>query len=142
MGFFYDDGSVGTNPEICYSPNEKIPQMLKEHPQINALFCMEGYSSDMTGMILKQLGDSYCDIQVVSFDLVTPSLQYIEEETYYSIIAQSPYEQGYLAVATLVSYLNGEPIEDAIFTDTFSIKKQNLEDEVNINHEKHSWHIY
>lgn len=122
--------------------NEKIPQMLEDHPQISALFCMEGYSSDMTGNILKQLGEPYCDIPVVSFDLVAPSLQYIEEGTYYSIIAQSPYEQGYLAVSALVSYLSGEPVEDTIFTDTISIKKQNLKDEVSVTNENHSWHLY
>ncbi len=28
MGFFYDDGSVGKNPEICYSPYEWKPDMI------------------------------------------------------------------------------------------------------------------
>lgn len=121
--------------------NEKIPQMLKEHPDINALFCMEGYSSDMTGKILKQLGKPYCDIPVVSFDIVTPSFQYVEEGTYYSIIAQSPYEQGYLAVSKLVDYLNGKPVESICYTDSFSIKKEDLKNEVNIEYETYEWHI-
>lgn len=121
--------------------NEKIPQMLEQYPQINAILCMEGFSSDMVGNILKQMGPSYCDIQIVSFDIVSPSLQYVQEGTYYSIIAQSPYEQGYLAVSTLVDYLKGKHIDNILYTDVFSIKKQDLKDEVNIEYETHNWHI-
>lgn len=121
--------------------NEKVPQMLRAHPEINALFCMEGYSSDMTGAILKQLGGAYSEIPVVSFDIVQPTFQYIEEGIYYCAIAQSPYTQGYLAVSALVDYLNGNEVNEILYTDVVSIKKENLKEEVSVQYETHNWHM-
>lgn len=122
--------------------NEKIPEMLEKHPNINALLCMEGFSSDVVGKILKRLGQPYNEITVIAFDFVAPSVQYLEEGTYHSIIAQSPYKEGYLAVSTLVDYLNGQTVDNIIYTDVESITKHNLKDEVNFEYENHNWHIY
>lgn len=123
--------------------NEMLPRTLKENPTINAIFCAEGYSSSIVGKILDSMGSDYNDIKVVAFDKMEDTLHYVESGRYFSTIVQQSDKMGELAVKVLNDYCNGIlPESDIIYTDSFSIRKDNFDTVQKYESEGVTWHIY
>lgn len=123
--------------------NETLPRTLKENPEINAIFCAEEFSSTVVGRILTSMGDSYEKIKVVAFDKMDDTLDYVETGRYFSTIVQQSDRMGELAVKVMEDYLNGIPPEnDRIYTDSLSIRRENLEDVERYESEGVIWHSY
>lgn len=123
--------------------NEMLPRTLKENPEINAIFCAEEFSATVVGRILTSMGSEYDDICVVAFDKMDDTLAYVESGRYFSTIVQQSDRMGELAVKVLEDYLNGIlPEKDIIYTDSLSIRKENLEDIERYESEGVTWHSY
>ncbi len=123
--------------------NEMVPRTLKENPKINAIFCAEGYSSSVVGRILSSMGPDYDHIRVVAFDKMEDTLHYVESGQYFSTIVQQSDVMGELAVSILNDYQNGVlPKEDIIYTDSYSIRKDNFDTIQKYESEGVTWHIY
>ena len=120
-----------------------VPRTLKENPKINAIFCAEGYSSSVVGRILSSMGPDYDHIRVVAFDKMEDTLHYVESGQYFSTIVQQSDVMGELAVSILNDYQNGVlPKEDIIYTDSYSIRKDNFDTIQKYESEGVTWHIY
>lgn len=123
--------------------NEILPRTLKENPEINAIFCAEEFSSTVVGRILTSMGNEYDDIRVVAFDKMEDTLNYVETGRYFSTIVQQSDRMGELAVKVLEDYLNGvSPEKDIIYTDSLSIRRENLMDVERYESEGVIWHSY
>lgn len=123
--------------------NEILPLTLKENPDINAVFCAEEYSSTIVGQILSAMGTKYDPIRVVAFDKMDATLHYVESGRYYSTIVQQSEQMGELAVKLLGDYQKGIfPSEDIIYTDSLSIRKENINDVKRYESEGVVWHSY
>lgn len=119
----------------------KIPEMLEEYPEMNALYLVEGIASAVTCDILQN--PKFCDreISVVASDDSEEVREALLNDIYDAAIVQQPYEQGYLAVQTLCRILEGENVESEIYTDVFSIDK-NYKDEITRENKDIEWHLY
>lgn len=123
--------------------NEVLPQTLEEHPDINAIFCAEEYSSTIVGQILSSMGTKYDNIRVVAFDKMDETLNYVASGQYYSTIVQQSDRMGELAVKLLCDYKKGIfPEKDIIYTDILSIRRENLRESKKYESEGVVWHSY
>lgn len=97
----------------------------------------------MVGRILTSMGNEYDDIRVVAFDKMEDTLNYVETGRYFSTIVQQSDRMGELAVKVLEDYLNGvSPEKDIIYTDSLSIRRENLMDVERYESEGVIWHSY
>lgn len=127
---------IGSYPDMeivqtleCNSDRLRISklteQMLKEYPQIDALYCAEDVSTEMMGGILEELKYEPEEYIVVGHGLNDKIWDYIQEDRYYSTIVEEDYNRGYLAVNYLWDYLNGENSDvDTIHTNVISAKRE------------------
>lgn len=120
---------------------EKLPEMLENYPEINALYLCEALSSAFTGKIISEQFFSR-HFTIISTDMLSPVREFIDNDLYYSSIAQNPWQQGYLAVQSLSDILDGKTAESMIYTDSFSIKKGTLKDIKENGDEVIEWYIY
>lgn len=133
---------IEANSSFMYL-NEILPRTLEENPDINAIFCAEEYSSTIVGRILDSMGSKYNDVRVVAFDKMTDTLDYVKSGRYYSTIVQQSDRMGELAVKLLNDYQNGVlPQKDIIYTESLSIRKDNLDEVKKYESEGIIWHSY
>ena len=104
---------------------EKVPKLLTEFSQINALYLAEAFTSVVVGDIIKDRYSSL-DLTIVATDDTDTIRQHILDGTYLSSTAQSPYDEGYLSVQTLYQMTGNQPVDEYIYTDIFSITQENL----------------
>ncbi len=140
----YDNMKVITILE-CHSQRlellEKVPEMLEDNPQIDALFLAEAIASVVIGDVVQTSFPSR-DLTIVAFDSTEETLDFVESGTYYSTITQDPVMQGYLAVQTLCQIIDGQPVNDVIHTPTYSIKSDNVETQHALINEDIAWYLY
>ncbi len=120
---------------------EKIPELLKTRPEIDALYLTEGYGGLTVGGMLKNGTEYPQKISIVAFDALEPTLHFVREGTYASVIAQDMFEEGYLAVKTLCQILDGETVEDTIYTGSLSVKKENCTEYQAGGKEEFEWYM-
>ncbi len=111
----------------CESDRMKIrklvQQMLLDHPEMDAIYCVDEIAAGMIGEILEESGFQINEIKVVCFGIDDEIDRFLKEGWYYSTIALDQYELGYQAVAWLRAYLNGlVQTDDIIYMETRSIR--------------------
>ena len=122
--------------------NECISQLLEEEKELDAVFCAEGYSATTICQLIRNAKGEYDDLKVVGFGISHLKRQNIEEGILYSTIYQDSYEMGYRAVSAIKEALQGKQVLKVSYTETKSIKKENIE-EMNVNEGVGApWHIY
>lgn len=101
-----------------------IENMLKEHPELDAIYCTESVSSDMAGEILQELRCGPEQVKVVCSGLSDHIWEYIQEGRYYSAVVQDIYEQVEQAVVCLKEHKNnGVNAPEFVYTGITSVKK-------------------
>ena len=132
--------------EAAYSTlkvKEILPQVLKENPRINAIFCAEGYSSLITGEVLQSMGLPCGKIRVVAFDQSEPILSFIQSGWYYATIMQQCDRMGEEAIRILEEWHEGKlPEEDILYTEALCVTKDNLEQARRYESEGVVWHLF
>lgn len=131
----------------CYSNRmtlyEKVPQMLKKYPEMNALYLTEGSSSAGTGEILEELGIGEGEMKIVSIDGIGDVDQDIlQRKWHFAGFQQDHYEQGYQAVEVLCRYLAGEEVPGFIYTDFRMFTKENIGEAEVKGQGEIVWHQY
>lgn len=122
---------------------EQIVNMLEEYPQVDAIFCSEGYSSNSINQLLAEKNAEYENLRVVTFDVSENSLENLQDGSVYSTIQQDPYTMGKKAVEYLNEYLNGKTnMDTVVYTDVKSIKNQNIEQLYGYKSGEVIWHTY
>lgn len=122
---------------------EQIVNMMKEYPDIDAIFCPEGYSSICISQFLQEEKEGYRDLKVVAFDMSDESLETLKQGKIYSIIQQDPYTMGQKAVKYLHQYLSGESgIQSETYTNVQNVKQESIEQLYEYRSKDVIWHTY
>jgi ribose transport system substrate-binding protein len=97
--------------------------LLKEHPEINALF---GTSAlDGIGIVegLHEIVPNK-DVYITAFDILPETLELVEQGKIQATIAQYPEKMGYKAMEVMVELQNHDLLETQFFTESKIIKKR------------------
>lgn len=122
---------------------EQIVNMLREYPDIDAIFCPEGYSSICMSHFLLEEKEGHKDLKVVAFDMSDEALETLKQGKIYSIIQQDPYTMGQKAVEYLHQYLNGESgIQSETYTNVQNVKPENIDQFYKYGSKDVIWHTY
>jgi len=122
---------------------EQIVTMLKEYPDINAVFCPEGYSASCMSQFLMEEKEEYEDLKVVAFDISDNTLELLKKEKIYSLIQQDPYTMGKKAIESLHQYLSGESgIQSETYTNVQDVRPENLDQLYEYRSKDVIWHTY
>lgn len=119
----------------------KLPAALREQPQIDALYLTEAIASITVGDLLKERFPGR-RMTVVATDNLAATKAFVADGTYICTIAQNPWMEGYLAGKALVDILAGKEVADIIFTDTYCVTKDNLEETTALKAEEIEWVYY
>ncbi|UOQ49295.1 sugar-binding protein [Gracilibacillus caseinilyticus] len=104
---------------------EKAYNMLKEHPDIDALY---GTSAlDGIGMVeaAASLGVEE-SIYMLAFDTLPENIELLKQEKIDVLIGQKPYEMGSRSVELMMKLMEGEAIEDVYHTDTSVVRPEDV----------------
>ena len=137
------EGIIECNSEPL-DVQEQYLKFAKDHPNITAVCCLEGRSSIAIGYVLENYlyGKSQTPI-VIAVDYSTIEGNFPQEGIYRSVINQDRRYQGYLAVQTLVEYLDGEPVDELAYTDIVIYHEDEFEKiKEDEKIESYEWNIY
>lgn len=103
-------------------------QLIKEHPNLKVI-----YATNQAGTIgACQAIDEYDlanKVQLIGFDYFEGADNYLESGVLDAVIAQNPYNMGYLGVRYAKKIVDGDQIASAVDTGTTIITIDNLHDE-------------
>lgn len=119
--------------------HQQYMEFMAENPDTTAVCCMEGRGAKAMGSILEDAGENMP--QVVAVDYSTTDGSRPRKSVYGAILKQDMVRQGYLAVETLVRYLEGETVQDIQYTDIACYDRENLDDMRDIS-EEYDWRLY
>ena len=131
---------------------QELPQMLEDHPEIDALFLAEAASTAFVGDVLEKSGMSEKDLKIVGIDGVNRGddpEEYGNLNSYMSksqwqidVFQQDFFAQGYEAVQVLCRWIRGENVERCIYTDIHRINQDNVNDLNEQYSGEIAWHQY
>lgn len=101
-----------------------VEKLLREHPEINFIWCWNQMSTEATVSVLKKLGRS--DIIVTGTDMSLALAQEMQNDAVnlIAITTQQPYKMGYEAVKTAIKAAKGETVENNIVIPTLTLTKE------------------
>lgn len=107
----------------CESDRMKIRKlvksMLRENPDINALFCADETASELLGGVLEDCGRG--DIKVICFGMSELICRSLQEGQYLASVVEESYQQGYQAVEYLKMNFKRSMGQDEIVYTGFEI---------------------
>lgn len=103
-------------------------ELLREHPQINAIATFNEWTSLGVGWAIRGMGLAD-ETRVVAFDSNVVSVGMLETGEVDALIVQNPYAMGYLGVETAWRLLNGQKVNSVTDTDTVVVTRENMYDE-------------
>lgn len=122
---------------------ERIMHMLEEQPEIDALFCAEGYGTSTMGYLMQENKEKLRNLKMVLFDGSQLINQMVENEDSMAVVRQKPYEMGCEAVEVLEKYFSDgrEGIKDQ-YIDVEIFDQDNMVSSGYKTREDILWHIY
>lgn len=106
---------------------EKAQSLLQTYPEMNAMFGVS--ATDVQGaakVVVEQ--NKVGQIQLVGFDDMDDTIQYIRDGVIYATTVQRPFEMGRLGVELLVQIKEGKaPAEKIIDTGVVMVNKENVD---------------
>ncbi len=120
--------SSATAESNVESAKKETLDMLKAHPEINALIGLNEWSTLGVGEAVKSLQLSG-SIKTVGFDTNTVSVGMLETGEIGALIVQNPFAMGYLSVKQAAEMYNADKTaDDIIYTDVTTVNKDNMYD--------------
>lgn len=108
---------------------EGTKELLKKHPEINAIVTFNEWTSLGVGYAIKEM-ELKDAVRVIAFDSNVVSVGMLETGEVDALIVQNPYAMGYLGVETAYNIINGRPIQsERINTETTLVTRKNMYDE-------------
>ena len=107
----------------------KVEQIKSENPEIDTLVCIEGTGGQAIGNYSTESLKKYKYILV--FDYMQQTLNGLENGTINGVVAQEPYQMGYMAVQNIAeSTEGGNNVSYSTYTSIRWITKENLDEQV------------
>lgn len=116
--------SVNISSSVEEAKN-KTTEMIKNHPEINAIVAFNEIISLGAGQAIEEAGVQD-QIKVVAFDSHADCIDFLEKGIIDSLIVQNPYAMGYLGMENAYKLLNGEKSFSNIDTEVSVITKENM----------------
>ncbi|MCI7812771.1 MAG: substrate-binding domain-containing protein [Lachnospiraceae bacterium] len=123
---------------------KKVISFLEDHPEVNAVFCAEGYGVEVMSRLLEEFPDRYGQLKIIAFDIDNKRVEdTVQEGMIYSCIQQDPREMGYQAGNILSDYIWNEEREfQDQYTQAISIKQDNINEKMDYSSGEIKWHVY
>ncbi len=106
-------------------------QAITEHPDLDCMVGMFGYSSPLCLSALKEAGKAG-QIKLIAFDEHEATLQGIIDGEIYATLVQDPYQFGYQSVRILARLARGDetvlPLSGSLYFAVVPIRRDNVED--------------
>lgn len=87
-------------------------ELLEDHPSMEGLFLSSGEAAEGAGRALLEAGRP--DVAAYTFDAYAPTVALLRQGVVRGILAQSPYDMGYIAALTMGRYLQGTVTTDQL----------------------------
>lgn len=99
-----------------------VTATLAAHPDLAAIFVTndQGAIGTVTGL---QQANAIGRVKVVAYDAATAEVNAFKNGSIQALIAQNPTEQGAVAMETLMSIIDGEPVEPTVTTELVTIRE-------------------
>lgn len=99
-----------------------VTATLAAHPDLAAIFVTndQGAIGTVTGL---QQANAIGRVKVVAYDAATAEVNAFKNGSIQALIAQNPTEQGAVAIETLKSIIDGEPVEPTVTTELVTIRE-------------------
>ncbi|MCR4431910.1 MAG: sugar ABC transporter substrate-binding protein [Tepidanaerobacteraceae bacterium] len=103
-----------------------MENILQANPDLNAVFACSTLMA-MGAMEAVEAAGKLDQIKVIGFDSQKESLEAIKAGKLDSLVAQSPFNMGYLGVKAAVDYINKKDVSNRIDTGTELVTKENVD---------------
>lgn len=129
--------------ESIIALKDQIKQLLDQNPQIDALFCLEGYSSRAISLIMEEYPENYKEICKVVFDLNDDTSQALKNGYVDVVLEQKPRIMGTEAVRVLNEWReNSVEKKEDIFLEPEIITGENDDIEQTYISGELTWYVY
>ncbi len=119
---------VDFNDDDPTKAQAQVQAKLQQVPDLAGIFGTNVFSAQGAGQVVQNMGLSG-KVKVVAFDATTTAIEMLKAKTVDLVIAQKPYDMGYMAVAMGIAYLNGvTSIPPSIKTGYALITRDNVDD--------------
>ena len=102
---------------------EKVNDLFDKNPDVNAVFCAEGFGPVGTGEVIHSRGLTG-KVKVIGFDDLRETIGFVSDGTFSCTIVQQPQEMGALAVQNLLRYAQGGTFENAVINTSVVVVSQ------------------
>ncbi len=118
---------VDFNDDDPTKAQAQVQAKLQQVPDLAGIFGTNVFSAQGAGQVVQNMGLSG-KVKVVAFDATTTAIEMLKAKTVDLVIAQKPYDMGYMAVAMGIAYLNGvTSIPPSIKTGYALITRDNVD---------------
>ncbi len=102
--------------------------IMQQHPEGIAVICCGNDDMAIAAARAAKDNDAYKNTVFCGFDGIQSACEAIVAGDLTMSVAQSPYNEGYTAVDTLVKILNGESVDEVIDTGSDIITSENAQE--------------
>ncbi|TYP47896.1 sugar ABC transporter substrate-binding protein [Thermosediminibacter litoriperuensis] len=103
-----------------------MENILQAHPDINAVFAASTLMA-MGALEAVEAAGKIDQVKIIGFDSQKESLEAIKAGKLDSLVAQNPFNMGYLGVKAAIDYINGKDVPNRIDTGTELVTKENVD---------------
>lgn len=105
---------------------QKFQDVLKAHPEIDTILCLEGNGGSAAAVVLKEM-DKVGEVSILAIDDNEDTLQYIRDGVIWGTMAQNFYKMGYLGGQLASEYLAGGTVESVYDSGTVLVTVDNID---------------
>jgi ribose transport system substrate-binding protein len=115
--------------EYCNSVEDRAQALtqdiLREHPDIDAIVCLNAYGAVGTGRAIAGLGLSG-KVKIIGFDSTPEETNFLDKGVIQALVVQNPYSMGYQGVKYAIDAANGKSVPKLINTGSSVVDKDNM----------------
>ena len=119
------DQYAGATRETAYQASQNLLNRFGR--EVDGIFCANEPSTIAMTKALRDIGRAGGRVKMVGFDAGSQSVIDLKNGYLQGLIVQNPVLMGYLGVMTLVSQLDGKPVEKRIDTGVVLVTRDNME---------------
>lgn len=119
------DQYAGPTRETAYANSQNL---LNRHGRdVNGIFTVNENSTIGMTKALRDIGRAGGKVKMIGFDAGSQSIKDMKAGDVQGLVVQNPVRMGYLGVKTLVSHLQGKPVDKQIDTGVKLVTRENME---------------
>jgi len=105
---------------------QKFQDVLKAHPEIDTILCLEGNGGAAAAVVLKEM-NKVGEVSILAIDDNEDTLQYIKDGVIWGTMAQNFYKMGYIGGKLASEYLAGGTVDSVYDSGTVLVTADNID---------------